>query len=95
MRTIREDYAAQVQLQLDAFNASVDGLEARLQAAKAEVRASYRAELSELRYQSELVTTQLAQISSNGEASWDAMVRDMDTVRDAFRQSLRYFESQL
>jgi predicted nucleic acid-binding Zn-ribbon protein len=94
MSTVREDYATKVKLQLDELNASVNVLEARMHEAKEEVRASYRSELAKLRHQSELVSTQLAQIKTSGEASWDKMVQDMDKLRDALRHSLNYFKSQ-
>jgi predicted nucleic acid-binding Zn-ribbon protein len=94
MSTLREEYSAKVKLQLDELNAKVDVLEARMEEAKVEVRASYRAELAKLRYQSELASTQLAHIKTSGEASWDKMVLEMDKVRDAFVHSLNYFKSQ-
>lgn len=47
MSTVREDYTAKIKLPLDALNACVDVLESRMQ--EAEVRSSYRAELSMLR----------------------------------------------
>ena len=93
MSTVREDYAAKVKLQLDELNAKVDVLELRLHDAKADVRASYRSELAKLRHQSELASTQLAQIRTSGEASWDKMVEEMDKVRDAFVNALNYFKS--
>jgi alkylated DNA nucleotide flippase Atl1 len=94
MSTVREDYAAKVKLQLDELNAAVDVLDVRMHEAKAEVRASYRAELAKLRHQSEQVGTQLAQISTSGETPWSRMVQDMDKMRDAFLQSLNFFKSQ-
>ena len=94
MRTVREDYAEKVKLQLDELNAKVDALEALMHYARADVRASYRSELSKLRHQSELATAQLAQVRASGEASWDKLVLEMDKVRDAFMHSLNYFKSQ-
>jgi hypothetical protein len=94
MSTVREDYTAKVKLQLNELDACIDALESRMHEAKAEVRASYRAELSKLRHQSELVSTQLAQIKTSGEVSWGKMVQEMDKVRDAFMHSLNYFKSQ-
>jgi predicted nucleic acid-binding Zn-ribbon protein len=94
MATVREDYTAKIKLQIDELNAKVDALEERMHEAKQEVRASYRSELAQLRHQSELASTQLAQIRTSGEASWDKMVQEMDKVRDAFRHSLNYFKSQ-
>jgi outer membrane murein-binding lipoprotein Lpp len=94
MATVREDYTAKIKLQIDELNAKVDALEERMHEAKQEVRASYRSELAQLRHQSELASTQLAQIRTSGEASWDKMVQEMDKVRDAFVHSLNYFKSQ-
>ena len=94
MSTVREDYVTKVKIQIDELNASVEVLEARMQEAKAEVRANYRAELAKLRHQSELISTQLAQIKTSGEASWDGLVQEMDKVRDAFKHSLNYLKSQ-
>lgn len=94
MSTVREDYAAKVKLQLDELNASIDALEERGHKAKAEASASYHAELARLRQQSELVSTQLAQLLISGEASWDTLVQEMDKVRDAFMHALKDFESQ-
>ncbi len=94
MSTVREDYASKVKLELDELNAMVDGLELRMKDAQAEVRASYRSELAKLRHESELASTQLAQIRTSGETSWNKMVEEMDKVRDAFMHSLNYFKSQ-
>jgi predicted nucleic acid-binding Zn-ribbon protein len=94
MSTVREDYTAKVKLQLDELNTKVDAMEERMHEAREEVRASYRSELAKLRQQSELASTQLAQIKTSGEDSWDKMVQEMDKVRDAFRHSLNYFKSQ-
>lgn len=94
MSTVREDYVAKVKIQLNTLNAKVDDLEARMQEAKPGVRASYRAELAGLRYQSEQAATLLAQIRTSGETPWSKMVQEMDKVRDAFLHSLNYFKSQ-
>jgi chromosome segregation ATPase len=93
MSTVREEYCAKVKIQIDALNAKVDALEARLQETNENIRSDCRAELNQLRQQSERMSTQLAQIKTNGEASWDKLVQDMDEVRDAFMQSLNDFKS--
>ena len=94
LKSIRTEYTAKVKQQLDALNVMVDELEAKMQDAKAEVRAGYRAELAKLRLQSEQASAKLDQLQADGEASWDKMVQEMDKVRDAFLHSLNYFKSQ-
>jgi uncharacterized coiled-coil DUF342 family protein len=94
MSTVREDYCAKVKIQLDALNAKVDALEVHLQEINEEVQISCRVELHQLRQQSEMMSTQLAQIQTSGDASWNKMVQDMDELRDAFMQSLNDFKSK-
>lgn len=94
MSTVREDYCAKVKIQLDALNAKVDALEVHLQEINEEVQISCRVELDQLRQQSEMMSTQLAQIQTSGDASWNKMVQDMDGLRDAFMQSLNDFKSK-
>jgi hypothetical protein len=94
MSTVREDYCAKVKIQLDALNAKVDALEVHLQEINEEVQISCRVELHQLRQQSEMMSTQLAQIQTSGDASWNKMVQDMDGLRDAFMQSLNDFKSK-
>lgn len=94
LASVRAEYTAKVKHQLDALNVKVDALELKMQDAKAEVRASYRAELAKLRLQSEQASDKLDQLQADGEASWDRMVLEMDKVRDAFLHSLNYFKSQ-
>lgn len=94
LKSVREEYTEKVKQQLDALNTKVDEIEGKMQLAKAEVRASYRAELAKLRLQSEQASDKLDQLQADGEASWDKMVLEMDKVRDAFLHSLNYFKSQ-
>ena len=94
LHSVRAEYTEKVKQQLDALNTKVDEIEGKMQLAKAEVRASYRAELGKLRLQSEQASDKLDQLQADGEASWDKMVLEMDKVRDAFMHSLNYFKSQ-
>jgi len=95
MTNLREEYSAKIKLQLAELNANVDVMEAKMQLAKAEVRATYRGELAKLRLQSEQASDKLAQMQTSGEETWDKMVLEMDKVRDAFVHSYNYFKAQL
>jgi hypothetical protein len=95
MRHLRDEYTTKIKLQLDELNLQIGAMEGKMQEAKAELRASYRAELAKLRLQSEQANDKLGQLQASGEAQWDKMVLEMDKVRDAFVNSYNYFKAQL
>jgi hypothetical protein len=70
-------------------------LEAKAQDAKADVRDKYREEMKKLRHQSRLAVAKLKEIEAAGEGAWEAMVTEMEKIRDAFIHSFHYFKSQL
>jgi uncharacterized alpha-E superfamily protein len=81
--------------QLDELNASMSQLEARAKEAKEDAQAKYKEEMAKLRHQSKLATAKLEDMKAAGEEGWDAMVAEMDKVRDAFTHSFHYFKSQV
>lgn len=91
----RDAYIAKVKLQLDELNAKMDDLEAKAQEAKADMRDKYREEIRKLRHQSKLAIAKLDEIKAAGESSWEALVAEMEKIRDAFTHSFHYFRSQL
>lgn len=90
----RDAYVAKMKLQLDELNAKMDGLEAKAHEAKADAREKYNEEMGKLRRQSKLTLAKLDEIKAVGEDSWEAMVVEMEKVRDAFVHSFHYFKSQ-
>lgn len=91
----RDEYIATMKHQLDELNAKMDDLEAKAKEAKDDVRDKYREEMRKLRHQSKLAAAKLDEIKSAGESKWEAMVAEMEKVRDAFTHSFNYFKSQL
>jgi len=91
----RDAYVEKMKLQLDELNAKMNDLEARAQEAKADVRDKYREEMKKLRHQSKLAVAKLNEIETAGEGAWEAMVTEMEKIRDAFTHSFHYFKSQL
>lgn len=91
----RDDYIAKMKLQLDEMNESMTKLEARAQEAKDDARAKYKEEIGKLRHQSKLAVAKLEELKASGEESWDAMVAEMEKMRDAFTHSFHYFKSQI
>ncbi len=91
----RDEYAAKMKLQLDELNAKMDELEAKAKEAKADARDKYKEEMGKLRHQSKLAVAKLDELKVSGEDKWEAMVVEMEKIRDAFTHSFNYFKSQL
>ena len=91
----RQEYTRRVKHELDAMNARLDELDARVQLAKAEVRQSYLAEMERLRQQSRQVGDKFRELQASGEATWDRMVQQLDKLRDAFGHAVDAFKSRL
>ena len=93
--TKRDDYIEKMKLQLDEVNAKMSELEAKAKEAKADARAKYADQMAKLREQSQLARAKLDELKATGEDSWDAMVAEMEKIRDAFVHSFNYFKSQV
>ncbi|EXI75996.1 MAG: hypothetical protein AW10_04184 [Candidatus Accumulibacter appositus] len=91
----RDDYIEKMKLQLDEVNTKMNKLEAKANLAKADAREKYAEEMGKLRQQSQLAVSKLEELKAAGEDSWDAMVAEMEKIRDAFVHSFKYFKSQL
>jgi len=91
----RDEYVAKMKLQLDELNAKMDELEAKAKEAKEDARDKYEEEMGKLRHQSQLAVAKLEELKSSGEEKWEAMVAEMEKIRDAFTHSFNYFKSQL
>ena len=91
----RDAYIDKMKTQLDELNAKMGELEAKAQEAKDDARAKYEEEIGKLRKQSKLAVAKLEEIKAAGEDGWEAMVAEMEKVRDALKHSFNYFKSQL
>ncbi len=89
----RDAYVDKMKAQLDGLNEKMNTLEAKAQEAKGEAREKYQAEMTKLKNQSQVAKSKLDEIKSAGEDKWDAVVAEMDKVRDAFVHSFNYFKS--
>ena len=93
--TKRAEYIQKMKSQLDALNATMGEIEAKAKDAKEEARARYKEEAAKLRHQSKAAASKLEDLKSAGEDRWEAMVTEMDKMRDAFVHSFNYFKSQV
>ncbi|MDP1999510.1 MAG: hypothetical protein Q8K22_07935 [Rhodoferax sp.] len=93
--TTREAYIAKMKLQLDELDTKMNQLEAKASEAKADALEKYKLEMTKLREQSTVAKARLNDLKAAGEDKWDAVVAEMEKVRDAFSHSFNYFKSQL
>jgi uncharacterized phage infection (PIP) family protein YhgE len=91
----RTAYIEKIKLQLDELNASLAQLEAKATEARADMHATYHAELDKLRHQSTLALAKLEEIKTSTEDGWAKASTEMEKVRDAFVHAFRYFKSQI
>jgi len=91
----RDEYVAKMKLQLDELNAKMGELEAKAKEAKEDARDKYKEEMGKLRHQSKLAAAKLDELKASGEDKWEAIVAEMEKIRDAFTHSFNYFKSQL
>jgi hypothetical protein len=93
--TQRDEYIQKMKSQLDSLNATMDEIAAKAKDAKEEARARTREELAKLRHQSKVAAVKLEDLKAAGEDRWEAMVSEMDKLRDAFVHSFNYLKSQI
>jgi ribosome recycling factor len=91
----RDAYIEKMKLQLDELNAKMSELEAKAQEAKEDARDKYKEEMSKLRRQSKLAIAKLDELKAASEDSWEALVAEMEKIRDALIHAFNYFKSQL
>ncbi len=91
----RDTYIAAMKLQLDELNEKMTRVEAKAKEARADAREKYNEEMDKLKKQSGLAVAKLNELKASTEDTWDAMVTEMEKVRDAFTHSFNYFKSQL
>lgn len=91
----RDVYIEKMKNQLDELNATMNRLEAKAQEAKDDARDKYNEEIGKLSQQSKQAIAKLDELKAAGEDTWEALVTDMEKIRDAFKHSFNYFKSQL
>lgn len=93
--TKRDEYIDKMKAQLDELNANMSKVEAKANEARDDARARYKEEMAKLRHQSKVAAGKLDDLRTAGEDTWEAMVAEMEKLRDAFTHSFHYFKSQL
>lgn len=93
--TKKSIYIEKMKEQLDTLNDNMNKLDAKTEQAKEDARDLYKEEIRKLKHQSKLAVAKLDEMKTASEDGWEAMVAEMDKVRDAFTHSFHYFKSQV
>jgi len=93
--TTRDEYTEMMKKELDTMNANMDSLEAKAQELKDDARHLYQENMRKLRHESKMASAKLDELRASSGETWDAMVMEMEKVRDAFTHSFSYFKSQI
>jgi len=93
--TSRDQYVEKMKAQIDKLNQSMTELEVKAKEAGEEARAKYDEQISKMQDQSKAAMAKLDDMKAAGTDTWDAMVAEMEKVRDAFVHSFSYFKSQI
>ena len=88
-------YTEKMKLELDDLDKKLRQVEAKAKEAKDDVRDKYHEEMAKLLQQSKVAISKLEEMKAAGEDKWEAMVAEMEKVRDAVKHSFNYFKSQL
>lgn len=91
----KDVYIAKMKTQLDELNIRMEQLGDKAIEAQEAARATYRKDLAKLHQQSDEAKAKMEELTAAGEDRWDAMVTEMEKVRDAFVHSFSYFKSQV
>ena len=91
----KDVYIAKMKTQLDELNIRMEQLGDKAIEAQEAARATYRKDLAKLHQQSDEAKAKMEELAAAGEDRWDAMVTEMEKVRDAFVHSFSYFKSQV
>ena len=91
----REEYIEKMKAQLDEWNADLKKLEARLAEASDATRERLEPYLENMRDARDAATKKLGELRSSGETSWESLQAEAEHVWKVFKQSVKYFKSQL
>jgi hypothetical protein len=93
--TTRTQYIDKMKNQLDHINASMDRLSEQAAGAQTTLRLNYHKDMAHLRQQASHARDKMDDLRTASEDGWDAMVMEMEKVRDAFVHSYRDFKSRI
>ena len=85
----RDLYVEKLKANLDAWNASIDRLEAQARHAEADMKLKYREQLDELEKHRAKATAKLAQLHAAGDDAWEDLREGVESAWDAMEKAMK------
>ena len=85
----KEDFVRKMHAKLDQWNAEIDALSAKANAAEAEARAEYHKQLEALRSKRDHARSKLSELESAGEGAWQDLKAGVELAWESDREAVR------
>ena len=85
----RDLYVEKMKANLDAWNASIDKLEAQAKHAEADMKLKYREQLDELKRHRAVTNAKLAELRAAGDGAWEDMRGGLESAWDAMEKAVK------
>ncbi|GGB89200.1 hypothetical protein GCM10011352_13980 [Marinobacterium zhoushanense] len=85
----KEAYQKKLQAQLDEWDAEINKLKAKADAAEADTRLEYYKHIDELRSMQESVRNRLAELKASSDDAWDDIKAGIDSAWDSLSNALK------
>ncbi len=84
----KDEYMAQMQLQLKKWDAEVDAITAKANEFGAEARDKYYDQLKNMRASREAIAKKMQEVTSASDAAWQEMHKGMETAWDSMKAAM-------
>lgn len=84
----KNEYVAKMHSKLDKWNAEIDKLVVKADAAKAEAGSEYRERIEELRAKRDEAKTKLESLQNAGEGAWEDLKAGVEMAWDAIGEAV-------
>lgn len=85
----RDAYVQEMKAKLDDWNAQIDKLSAKADAAQADTKLEYNKQVEALKKQREEALQRLNELQSAAESAWEDMRAGMDAAQDKMTSALK------
>ena len=85
----RDDYVEKMKTNLDAWNASIDNLEAKARVAEADAQNTYNEQIEALRKQRDDASAKLGELRAAGDDAWEDLRTGMETAWDSLDKAMK------
>jgi predicted nucleic acid-binding Zn-ribbon protein len=87
----KDQYAKKAKAKIDEWNADIDKMKVKMDAAEADAKIEYQQQLDEMRAQRDEAEAKLKEVREAGDEAWDDMKAGVDkawsSISDAFERA--------